>query len=377
MEPLSGVRVVEIATNLAGPFAGEILAMLGAEVVKIERPEGDDARGWGPPFHAGTATAFHAVNRNKRSVVLDLKDARAATWLRGFIRERDILVQNLRPGALEALGFGAAALRAESPRLIYCSLHAFGATGPKRLHPGYEPIVQAFAGMFSVNGAADGPPSRVGMQVLDLGTGLWAALGCLAALQRRHLTGEGCVVDTSLFETAMGWMGQHIAGYSATGRQPPRHRTGNPKLIVFQAFDTADGEVVVAAANDRLFRKFAEVIGRPDIAADARYRSNADRIAHRETLLPELEAAMRRRSSAAWEALLEEAGVPCSPINDIAAVLAHPHTEAMGVVHTMPGTTLHGIGLPVSFDGARPGVRSSAPALGVDNADFGAPGAGR
>ena len=228
MLPLQGVRVLEIAQNLAGPYAAEILGLLGAEVVKVERPEGDDARGWGPPFAAGTATSFHAVNRNKRGVVLDLKSPDAIAWIKEFVRGCDVLVQNMRPGLLEAMGLGAGVLRAINPRLIYCNMHAFGATGPMALRPGYEPIVQAFAGMFSLNGTAEGPPARVGMQVLDLGTGVWAALGCLAALQRRHHTGEGGVVDTSLLETGLGWMAQHITGFNVTGRQPPRDRTGNP-----------------------------------------------------------------------------------------------------------------------------------------------------
>jgi crotonobetainyl-CoA:carnitine CoA-transferase CaiB-like acyl-CoA transferase len=365
--------VVEIAQNLAGPYGAEILGMLGAEVVKIERPEGDDCRGWGPPFVEDIATSFHAVNRNKRSVVLDLKDPRAVVWLKRFIRGRDILIQNMRPGSLEALGLGAAALRAEEPRLIYCNLHAFGAVGPKALHPGYEPIVQAFAGMFSMNGTADGPPARVGMQVLDLGTGVWAALGCLAALQRRHVTGEGCIVDTSLLETGLGWMAQHITGHNATGRQPPRDRTGNPKLIVFQAFDTADGEVVVAAANDRLFARFCGVLGHPEWGEDARFRTNRDRIAHREVIVPLLAAAMRQRSSAAWETALEEAGIPCSPIHDIAAVKAHPQVQALGMLQPMGRFPLEGVGLPVSFDGVRPPVRAGAPVLGEANAALGAP----
>jgi crotonobetainyl-CoA:carnitine CoA-transferase CaiB-like acyl-CoA transferase len=373
MLPLEGVKVVEIAQNLAGPYAAEILAMLGAEVVKVERPEGDDARGWGPPFVEGTATSFHAVNRNKRSVALDLKDPRAVAWLKDFVRGRDILVQNMRPGSLEAMGLGAEALRAINPRLIYCNLHAFGAAGPKALHPGYEPIVQAFAGMFSMNGTADAPPARVGMQVLDLGTGVWAALGCLAALQRRHATGEGCVVDTSLLETGLGWMAQHITGFNATGRQPPRDRTGNPKLIVFQAFDTADGEIVVAAANDRLFARFCAVLGHREWGEDPRFRTNRDRIAHREVIVPLLSAAMRRRTSAEWESLLEEAGIPASPIHDIAAVKAHPQVRALGILRPMGEVALEGVALPVSFGGERPPVRSGAPALGEANAALGAP----
>jgi crotonobetainyl-CoA:carnitine CoA-transferase CaiB-like acyl-CoA transferase len=373
MLPLTGVRVLEIAQNLAGPYAAEILATLGAEVVKVERPEGDDARGWGPPFVEGTATSFLSVNRNKRSVALDLKDPKAVAWLKEFVAGCDVFVQNMRPGSLDAMGLSAEALRAINPRLIYCNLHGFGAKGPKALHPGYEPTVQAFAGMFSMNGTIDGPPSRVGMQVLDLGTGVWAALGCLAALQRRHLTGEGCVVDTSLLETGLGWMAQHITGYNVTGRQPPRDRTGNPKLIVFQAFDTADGEIVVAAANDRLFAKFCAVLGHPEWGGDPRFRTNKDRIAHREVIVPLLSEAMRARTSDAWEALLVEAGIPCSPIHDIAAVKANPQVQALGIFQPNPGIPLEGVGLPVSFDGERPPTRQSAPALGEANAALGAP----
>ena len=373
MLPLQGVKVLEIGQNLAGPYASEILGMLGAEVVKIERPEGDDARGWGPPFHAGIACSFHAVNRNKRSVVLDLRDKAALAWLRDFMKTQDVFIQNMRPGSLEAFGLGAEALRALNPRLIYCSLHAFGAKGPLAMRPGYEPIMQAFAGMFSVNGSAEAPPARVGMQVLDLGTGVWAALGCLAALQLRHHTGTGCIVDTSLFETGLGWMAQHFAGYNESGRQPPRHRSGNPKLIVFQAFDTQDGEIVVAAANDRLFAKFAAVLGHPEWGSDPRFRTNADRIAHREILLPLLEAEMLTRTSEDWSEALEAAGIPCSPIHDLAAVKAHPQTQALGIMQPMPGYALEGVALPVSFDGDRPPVRGGAPALGEANAELGAP----
>ena len=373
MLPLQGVKVLEIGQNLAGPYASEILGMLGAEVVKIERPEGDDARGWGPPFHAGIACSFHAVNRNKRSVVLDLRDKASLDWLRGFMTTQDIFIQNMRPGSLEAFGLGAEALRALNPRLIYCSLHAFGAKGPLAMRPGYEPIMQAFAGMFSVNGSAEAPPARVGMQVLDLGTGVWAALGCIAALQLRGHTGTGCIVDTSLFETGLGWMAQHFAGFNESGRQPPRHRSGNPKLIVFQAFDTADGEIVVAAANDRLFAKFAAVLGHPGWGSDPRFRTNADRVAHREILLPLLEAEMLKRTSEAWSEALEAAGIPCSPIHDLAAVKAHPQTQALGIMQPMPGYALEGVALPVSFDGDRPPVRTGAPALGEANAELGAP----
>jgi crotonobetainyl-CoA:carnitine CoA-transferase CaiB-like acyl-CoA transferase len=241
------------------------------------------------------------------------------------------------------------------------------------MRPGYEPIMQAFSGMFSVNGLAEAPPARVGMQVLDLGTGVWAALGCLAALQRRQLTGEGSIVDTSLFETGLGWMAQHFCGYFESGRQPPRHRSGNPKLIVFQAFDTLDGEIVVAAANDRLFARMTVALGHPEWGEDPRFKTNADRIAHREIIIPLLEGAMRTKTSAEWAEILEAAGIPCSPIHDLAAVAAHPQTEAIGMIQKMPGYDLRGIALPVSFDGERPPIERGAPQLGEANAEYGAP----
>lgn len=372
--PLAGVKVVEIAQNLAGPFGAEILATLGAEVLKIERPEGDDCRGWGPPFIGGAAATFQTVNRNKQAVTLDLKDPAGIAWLRAKLRDTDILIQNMRPGSLDALGLDAASLRADNPRLIYCNLHAFGNAGPKQLDPGYEPIVQAFSGLFSVNGFADMPPARVGMQVLDLGTGVWAALGCLAALLRRAQTGEGCVVDTSLFETAMGWLTIHFAAYGASGRLPVRDRTGNPRLIVFQAFATLDGEVVVAAANDRLFQKLARELGKPEWAEDPRFKTNADRIAHRPELIPPMAAIFASRPTAEWVERLERLAIPCSPINDLAAVASDPQTAAIGMLKPAPGLEgLNMVGLPVSFDGVRPPVNSAAPKLGADNAAHGLP----
>lgn len=372
--PLAGIRVIEVAQNIAGPFAGEILATLGAEVIKVERPEGgDDARGWGPPFWRGMATTFHAMNRNKRGITLDLKRPESIAWLRARIAEADVLVQNLRPGVMDELGLDAPTLMSANPRLIYCSLWAFGHKGPMHLHPGYEPMIQAFAGMFSVNGTEDGPPARVGMQVLDLGSGVWAALGCIAALFRRQASGQGCVVDTSLFETALGWLGVHLAGFDATGVQPERHRSGNPRVVVFQSFETLDGEVVIAAANDRLFAKLAREIGRPDWADDPRFASNALRVKNKREVIPAIEAILRTRPTAEWLARMEAIGVPCAPIHDLRQVTAQEQTRALDILQEIPGVDLKVVGLPLSFDGARPPIHGRAPELGEHNADFGLP----
>ncbi len=372
MLPLAGIKVVEIAQNIAGPYAGEILAMLGADVLKIERPHGgDDARGWGPPFVDGMATTFHTVNRNKRAVTLDLKDPGGIAWLKRHLADCDVLVQNMRPGSLEELGLGADALRAEHPRLIYCSLWAFGHTGPMRLRGGYEPMIQAAAGMFSVNGQEGGPPTRVGMQVLDLGTGLWTALGTLAALIERGRTGRGCIVDTSLYETALGWLSVHFGGFLATGEHPARHGSGNPRVVVFQSFVTADGEVVIAAANDRLFGKLAAALGHPEWGEDERFRTNALRVANKAAIVPQIARILLDDTTAAWVERLERAGIPCAPINDLHQVRADPHLAALDLLRHLPGVGLSTVGLPVSFDRVRPPVHRRAPHLGEHNTEFG------
>jgi crotonobetainyl-CoA:carnitine CoA-transferase CaiB-like acyl-CoA transferase len=370
MLPLTGIKVVEIGQNLAGPYAGEILATLGADVVKIERPEGDDARGWGPPFWQGAAAIFQTVNRNKRSITLDLKNAASIAWLRDYLSKTDVLLHNMRPGAMEELGLGADLLTAQHPRLIYASLSAFGHKGPLRLRPGYEPMVQAFAGIFSVNGAEDAAPTRVGLPILDMGSGLWLALGCVAALLRRCQTGRGGIVDASLFETALTWLTVPFAGFQVTGEVPQRHRTGSRRLVVFEAFQTADGEVIIAAANDRLFQKLARELGRPEWAEDERFKTNALRLANKDVLMPQIQAIIRAESSVHWVDRLEAAGVPCAPIQDLNEVVAQPQTAAIGMIEPVPGADLSLIGLPLSFDGARPPMRQRAPLLGEHNAEI-------
>jgi crotonobetainyl-CoA:carnitine CoA-transferase CaiB-like acyl-CoA transferase len=374
MLPLTGVKVVEIANNIAGPYAGFILAALGAEVLKVERPDGgDDARGWGPPFLHGTSATFHALNLNKRGLALDLKNPAQIAHLKVLASEADVLLHNLRPGVLEGLGLGSAALAALNPRLIYCAISAFGAKGPMRGHPGYEPMVQAFAGLFSINGYPDRPGVRMGTSVLDLGSATWAALGCVAGLLQRQRTGKGCTVDASLFETALGLLTVHFARYQASGELPERQPSGSLAVVVFQALDTADGQVIVAAANDRLFAKLCMELGRPEWADDPRYKTNADRHANKAELIAAVTEIMRRETSASWMARLEKAGVPCSAINDMSHIGAHPQTAALGMVQPVPEIDLALMSLPLSLDGERPAIRTRAPRLGEHNADAAAP----
>jgi crotonobetainyl-CoA:carnitine CoA-transferase CaiB-like acyl-CoA transferase len=364
MLPLAGIKVLEIAQNLAGPFAAEILSHLGADVVKVERPGGDDARGWGPPFIDGDSGLFHAVNMEKRSIALDLTDPASVEWLKSYVTDIDVVVQNLRPGAVERLGLDAASLQAVNPRLIYCSLRAFGRDGPRRMEPGYEPMVQAFSGLMMVNGEDGGPPIRIGTQVLDVGSAMWAAIGILGALYRRVETGRGVVVDTSLFETALSWLRIHFARYQAGGSLPPRHPSGSAVLVVFQAFETKTGPVVVAAANDRLFAKLAQVVGRPEWAEDPRFANNAGRQEHRQEIIDTIEAVMKIESRGHWLDKFDAAGVPCSPINTMIEALDDPQAAATGMIQSVPGLDLPMMGLPLSFDGERPSIRGRAPALG-------------
>jgi crotonobetainyl-CoA:carnitine CoA-transferase CaiB-like acyl-CoA transferase len=364
MLPLAGVRVVELAQNLAGPVAAEILAHLGADVLKVERPEGDDARRWGPPFHRGVSPGFLAVNANKRSITVDLKDRAAVAPLVELIGEADVLVQNLKPGSLEALGLGAEALTARHPQLIYCSVWAFGRTGPLRLKPGYEPMVQAFSGLMMMNGDENGPPTRIGTSILDYGSGMWAAMGVLGALVRRARTGRGGVVETSLFETGLAWLKGHYASFRASGSVPERHRTGSNRVVPFQAFETRTGPLIVAAGNDRLFAKLAAVLGHPEWPKEPRFATNAARVEHKDALLPAIDAIFLTRSKGEWIDRLEAEGVPCAVINSLPDAVAHPQAVALDMIQPVPGDDFALVALPLSFDGARPRIRRAPPKLG-------------
>jgi crotonobetainyl-CoA:carnitine CoA-transferase CaiB-like acyl-CoA transferase len=369
MLPLTGVKVVEFANNIAGPYAGFILSLLGAEVLKVERPEGgDDARAWGPPFWKDTSATFHALNGNKQGITLDLKDAEDIAWVKDYIGGCDVLIHNLRPGVMDELGLGSPEMTRRNPRLVYCSLSAFGPKGPMQPNPGYEPMVQAFSGLFSVNGYPDRPGVRIGTSVLDLGSAVWASLGCIAGLLQREKTGKGCVVDASLYETALGLLTVHFARFQAGGKLPERHPSGSLAVVLFQAVDTADGQVIVAAANDRLWAKFSREIGHPEWAKDPRYKTNADRFANKDALVAAVTEIMRQRPSEEWVKRLEMVGVPCAPINDITHMKAHPQTAALKMVQPVPEIDLELMSLPLSFGGERPVIRTRAPRLGEHNA---------
>ncbi|HEY4252893.1 MAG TPA: CoA transferase [Roseomonas sp.] len=364
--PLAGRFAVEIGHSLAGPFCGAILADLGATVLKVESTgKGDHGRSWGPPFIEDASALFHAVNRGKLSVTADLRDPATAEALRRIILERaDILLQNLKVGTLEEAGLGAEALLAEKPSLVICNIGAFGRTGPKRAAPGYDPLIQAASGLMSLNGHPGAPPARLPVAVNDVGTGIWGALGILAALLKRSSTGRGGVVDVSLYETALNWMGVPIADHLASGVLPKRYGSGVGNIVPYQVFDCADGELLIAAGNDLLFGKLCGVLGLDALATDPRFAGNGGRVENREVLIPALMAATRGWPVAMLSTALAKARIPCGPVQDVAAALADPQTEALGIIGTTPGDNVRAVALPVSFDGQRPPISGRAPRLG-------------
>jgi crotonobetainyl-CoA:carnitine CoA-transferase CaiB-like acyl-CoA transferase len=367
--PLAGIRVIEIGQAFAGPLAGMILADMGAEVIKIERPDGgDDARLWGPPFVDGDSLFFHANNRNKKSVVLDIKDAGDVAKLKALAADCDILIQNLRGGVVDDAGLGPDAMLTANPRLIYCSIWAFGYQGPLRLAPGFDPLLQAYAGIMAMTGRPDDPPTFCAPAINDKATGMWCVIGALAALQQRHATGRGCVIDTSLFDTAVGWMASVMNTYQHTGELPQRHGTGSQLLTPYQSFPTADRPIVIAAGNDRLFVKLAAVMGHPEWCADRRFSDGRRRRVHREELVAAMEPVLAGHGRDHWITVLEAVGVPCAPVNDIAELARTEQLAASDMMRVLPGSGLNIVGLPISFDRQRPHPQGDSPKLGADTA---------
>ena len=370
--PLSGLTVIEIGHSVAAPYAGMILGELGAEVIKVENPKGGDpCRGWGPPFTEGTATAFHAFNRAKRGVTIDLADPAQVDSLRRLIcRRADVLIHNLKYGTLDRYGLSAERLTTEKPSLVWCNVGAFGSTGPLRDRPGYDPMMQAYGGLMSLLGEDGRPPVRVGVSIIDIATGMWSVIAVLAALQERQRTGRGGVVDTSLYETTLGWMTLPISAYLANGEIPRRHGSGIEQIVPYQAFETADGHMMVAAGSDNLFRRLCGAIGRPGLAEEPRFRTNADRVVNRRELVPILSDLFLTAPMAIWAERLDQAGIPNSPIQTLDRVVSDAQTAALGIIQQWSGSpALSLVGLPLSFDGARPAFAKTAPGLGEDNDD--------
>lgn len=363
--PFAGLVVIELGHSVAAPFAGQIFGELGAQVIKIEKSEGDDARKWGPPFWEGASAFFQSLNRNKESVVCDLRNPEQLEALKTLICDKaDIVIQNLRPGHVEQLGLDGTTLLARQPRLIYCNLGAFGSTGPLKDRPGYDPLMQAFGGIMSTTGEPGRPSVRVGASIVDMGTGMWSVIGSLTALHERHTTGRGRVVDVSLFETATSWVSLLASQFLASGQLAGKQGSGAPGIVPYKAYATEDGELVIAAGSDGLFKSLSSVVGHPEWKDDPRFIDNPARVANQQELYAMIDTIIASRSTAHWTTALEAAGVPCSPVNNLQQMVEHPQTAALGLVQNVPGTAMRFIGLPISFDGQRPQPISAPPKLG-------------
>jgi crotonobetainyl-CoA:carnitine CoA-transferase CaiB-like acyl-CoA transferase len=366
--PLQGLCVVEIGHSLAAPYAGNILAQLGARVIKIESAgKGDYARGWGPPFIEGASALFHAVNNGKASIAADFDDAHCLSAVRELIvRDADIVLQNLKAGALQRHRLDAASLLADKPQLIFCNLGAFGRQGPMAAAPGYDPLVQAFSGIMSIIGHDGDEPSRVPVSLNDMGTGMWAVIGILAALAQRQRFGghEPQVVDVSLFETALAWMTVPLSDRLADGPQPQRNGSGSPNIAPYQVFRCADREVLIAAGNDVLFARLCKVLGLDALAQDPRFATNGARVTNRALLVSLLAPPIAAMNYEDCLNRLAAESIPCGPLNSVDQVLAHPQTAAVDMLRLTPDGKVRTVALPVSFDGVRPALAGNAPSLG-------------
>jgi crotonobetainyl-CoA:carnitine CoA-transferase CaiB-like acyl-CoA transferase len=371
--PLAGIRVLDVTTSIAGPYCAQALAALGADVVKVERPDsGDDGRAWGPPFWDGESTMFLSANAGKRSLALSLRDARGRDALLRLAERSDVFLQSLRPGLAEELGLGADAVRARNPRIVYCSVGAYGRVGPLRNEPGYDALMQAAGGLISMTGEPGGPGVRVGSSLIDIGTGIWATVGILAALLERERTGEGAVVDVSLYETTLAYIGYHLAGYLADGTIPTGQGTVFPMVAPYQVFPTRNGALMIAGGNDRLFAAVCRVVGLPELASDPRFATNPDRVARREELYEILVERLLDEDTETWHGRLSEAGVPAAPVADVKDVVESPQTEALAMLQTLPHPRIDGLrlaALPLSLDGERALHPSAPPDVGAHTAD--------
>ncbi len=371
--PLAGIKVLDLTRVLAGPYCTMFLGDLGAEVVKIEQPEvGDDTRAWGPPFVGGESAYFLCINRNKKSVTLDLKSNQAVGLLRRLAEGADVLVENFRPGTMERLGLGERELRAVNPRLIYASLSGFGADGPMKDWPGYDLIIQAWGGLMSVTGMPDGEPTKVGVAIVDIVAGLMLGKAILAALFARERTGVGQKLETSLLEAEVACLINAGSNYLVGGVVPGRWGNAHPNIVPYQSFKSRDSYLVIGVAGEAIWRRFCQAIGMAGLADDPRFARNPQRVEHRGELIDILTEIFLQRDTAAWMTLLIGAGVPCAPVQTIDQVFLAPQVIAREMVVQVPHPTAGTIrmaGLPVKFSGTPASIRLAPPLLGQHTAE--------
>jgi crotonobetainyl-CoA:carnitine CoA-transferase CaiB-like acyl-CoA transferase len=371
LPPLHGVRVLDLSRVLAGPLAGQVLGDLGAEVIKVERPQGgDDTRAWGPPWwgegEQRVASYFLSANRNKKSIAIDLASPGGQALVHELVAQCDVLIENFKVGGLRAYGLDAESLLARHPRLVYCSVTGFGQTGPYSPRAGYDFLMQGLGGLMSVTGQPDGAPGagpmKVGVALTDVMTGLYAVISVQAALAERARSGRGQHIDLALLDVQVAGLANQALSYLTTGRAPRRMGNAHPSIVPYQDFPTTDGHMVIAVGNDGQFAKLAQALGAPDWASDARFATNAARVQHRDTLVPLIGTRTRKLPSAYWSDVLQDAGVPCGPINDLAQVFADPHLNERGVRVDLSGTP--GVASPMRFSRTPVSYRQSPPGLG-------------
>jgi crotonobetainyl-CoA:carnitine CoA-transferase CaiB-like acyl-CoA transferase len=380
--PLTGLRVLELARILAGPWAGQLMADLGADVIKVERKgTGDDTRGWGPPFvqaadggHLGAAY-FHGANRGKRSIELDFDTPAGQRLVKKLAARSDVLIENFKVGGLKKFGLDYATLAQECPRLIYCSITGFGQTGPHAARPGYDLMAQGIGGFMSLTGTADGEPTRAGVPIADIMTGVYAVVGVLAALHERERTGHGTLVDAALVDTQVGVLANQALNYLVSGEVPARIGNTHPNIVPYQVFPVADGHIIIATGNDSQFVKLCGVLGDPALAEQPDYKDNRSRLAHRTVLVEKLSELTKRTTSADLLAKLEAVGVPAGPINDLQQVFSDPQVIHRGVKLDLPsaaakGGTIPGVRSPIVIGGRPAASDHPSPRLGEHTAEI-------
>jgi len=373
--PLSHLKILDLSRVLAGPWATQILGDLGADVIKVERPgTGDDTRGWGPPYlrdaegrDSREAAYYLSANRNKRSIAIDLAAPEGQAVIKALTARSDVVVENFKAGGLKKYGLDYASLKAVNEALVYCSITGFGQDGPYAGRAGYDFIVQGMSGLMSITGAPDGPPTKVGTAVADLTTGMYAAIGILAALAHRERTGKGQHIDMALLDTQMSWLANQNMNYLVGGESPDRQGNAHPNIVPYQDFETKDGHIIVAVGNDRQFARFADAIGAPDLAKNPSYAANEGRVRHRDSLVPAIEAQMRSRTTAEWTERLEGAGIPHGPIHSVGEAFSDPQAVHRGMRVDMAhplGVTLATVANPVRMSATPPDYRRPPPMLG-------------
>jgi crotonobetainyl-CoA:carnitine CoA-transferase CaiB-like acyl-CoA transferase len=379
--PLAGIRVLELARILAGPWAGQMLADLGADVVKVERPgAGDDTRGWGPPFVEsadGThlaAAYYHSCNRGKRSVAVDFETEDGRRIVRKLAARSDIVIENFKTGGLAKFGLDYASLSREKPDLIYCSITGFGQDGPYSHRAGYDLLIQGMGGIMDLTGMPDGEPMRGGVAFADVFTGTFSALAVLAALNERHATGKGSYIDMALLDTQIAVLANQAASYLVSGKVPKRMGNAHPTVVPYQVFPVADGHVIIACGNDGQFARLIALLGAPEMADDARYKTNAGRVVNRGTLIPRMFELTAKATRADLLAQLEAAGVPAGPINTVEDVFADPHVLARGMRIDLPSPyakdgSIPGVRAPITINGVRMAADRAPPVLGQHTAE--------